>query len=343
MYKETVPARQRYLGEVMEIWEKQLQDQTLILPPHPNIVCMYGFFCDEVRNLPDGHRLYPIALPQRINPHGYGRNMSLYLLMKRYDYTLRNYLDKYPNVTIRTKLLLFAQLLEGIVHLNRHSIAHRDLKTDNLLIELNETDSGVLAPTLVLSDFGCCLADRTNGLKLPYNSMDIDKGGNVTLMAPEIINKQPGQFTVLNYNKADLWACGAIAYEILGSTNPFYGDDQEKYYNDILIQSVKSNEKESTKLPLKNTNYTNDDLPSLGDDCPMLVQHLIHNLLSFKPSERLNPDVAANVMQLYLWAPSQWLKSSNGVPNSPEVFILYRKLIIFELVSFCKTLIILLN
>ena len=48
----------------------------------------------------------------------------------------------------------------------------RDLKSDNILIELKDN----CQPILVLSDFGCCLADKKHGLKMPYNSYDTDKG-----------------------------------------------------------------------------------------------------------------------------------------------------------------------
>lgn len=303
MYKETVPARQRYINEAAESWEQHIQDQTLILPPHPNIVCMFGFFCDEVRNFPDGHLLYPIAQPQRINPNGYGRNMSLYLLMKRYDYSLRAFLDTHQ-LTTRTKLLLLTQLLEAVAHISRHGIAHRDLKSDNILIELNDDDS---PPVLVLSDFGCCLADRVHGLQVPYTSYDIDKGGNAALMAPEIINKLPGPFAVLNYAKADLWACGAIAYEIFGMPNPFYSSSGG-------LNVAKGQQ----TFSLRNSDYKDDDLPALSEECPSLVQQLVYNILSPNPSKRVSPDIAANILQLYLWAPSQWLKTG-GMPNSPEI------------------------
>ncbi|XP_055846775.1 serine/threonine-protein kinase Pink1, mitochondrial [Episyrphus balteatus] len=297
MYKETVPARCRALNESSEEWEKLIHDQTNILPPHPNIVLMFGYFCGEVRNFRDGHILYPIAQPPRINPQGYGRNMSLYLLMKRYDNSLRNLLDT-NELSTRAKILLFTQLLEAVTHINGHGIAHRDLKSDNILIETN--DDGT-PPILVLSDFGCCLADKTHGLQIPYTSFDIDKGGNAALMAPEIINKRPGPFTVLNYSKSDLWACGAIAYEIFGMNNPFYPGSG-------IIESAS----------LKNTDYKEDDLPELTDDCPFIVQQLIYTILNPNPAKRVSPDVAANVMQLFLWAPSNWLKVG-GMPSSPEV------------------------
>lgn len=93
------------------------------------------------------------------------------LFLFSYDCSLKKYLsDSLPNV--RTAILLLAQLLEGVVHINMQGVAHRDLKSDNILLDLQE-DS---APILVITDFGCCLADKINGLQLPYNSMEIDKG-----------------------------------------------------------------------------------------------------------------------------------------------------------------------
>lgn len=109
----------------------RLREQTVNLPPHPNIVTMYGVFCDQIPNLPQSDTLYPMALPARINPNGYGRNMSLFLLMKRYNSRLCDYLED-NNVSMRTRLLLFAQLLEAVAHLYRYGVAHRDLKSDNM-------------------------------------------------------------------------------------------------------------------------------------------------------------------------------------------------------------------
>ncbi|XP_017853192.1 uncharacterized protein LOC108607083 [Drosophila busckii] len=304
MYKETVPARQRRMNASAEEWERLLGNQTLALPPHPNVVCMFGFFCDQVRNFTDGHLLYPIAQPQRINPHGYGRNMSLYLLMKRYDHSLRGLLDA-SELSTRTKILLLAQMLEAVTHLSRHGVAHRDLKSDNVLIEL-QSDSEE-SPLLVLSDFGCCLADKVHGLRIPYASSDIDKGGNAALMAPEIFNTQPSPFAVLNYSKADLWACGALAYEIFGQPNPFYS-----------ASGGLAHARGELSYSLRNSDYRQEQLPPLSDACPPLLQQLVYNILNPNPSKRISPDIAANVMQLFLWAPSNWLKAG-GMPNSPEI------------------------
>lgn len=89
----------------------------------------------------------------------------------RYDCSLKQYLSQ-TSPNIRTAILLLAQMLEGVVHINMQGIAHRDMKSDNILIDMKEDST----PILVITDFGCCLADRNYGLQLPYNSFEIDKG-----------------------------------------------------------------------------------------------------------------------------------------------------------------------
>ena len=89
--------------------------------------------------------------------------------------------DKNPSQ--RVSILLLTQLLEAVAHLNIHGIAHRDLKSDNILLDLSE---GEQCPTLVITDFGCCLCDKKNWLVVPYYSSETDKGGNRALMAPEV-------------------------------------------------------------------------------------------------------------------------------------------------------------
>jgi PTEN induced putative kinase 1 len=140
MYKETVPARCRVENQDIQNWERSLMDQTASVPAHPNLVLMPAFFCDYIPKLKNSHTLYPNALPQRLNPStGYGRNMSLFLLMKRYDSTLSEYLAD-NDLDVRTKVILFAQLLEAVAHINHFQVAHRDLKSDNILIDMS-TDS----------------------------------------------------------------------------------------------------------------------------------------------------------------------------------------------------------
>ena len=180
----------------------RLSSDLVQLAAHPNIVEMVTVFADQVPHLPGDISLYGPALPTRINPAGYGRNMSLFLVMRRYDLSLAQYLQQHrADITPRTTLFLLTQLLEAVSFLSSQGVAHRDLKTDNILLSLA---GGHQYPHLVITDFGCCLTDRRNKLRLSYTSWDTDKGGNAALMAPEVSRATPGTFTSICYDKSDL-------------------------------------------------------------------------------------------------------------------------------------------
>jgi len=256
--------------------------------PHPNIVKMYTAFSDYIPSLSESMELYPHALPPRINPQGFGRNMSLFIIMKNYKYNLRTFLDleKNQNLPWRTSLIILTQILEGLVHLSRFKVAHRDLKTDNIL--MSECGSEV-----VITDFGCCWANSKFGFSCPYTTEDVDKGGNAALMAPEVANATPGLFSFIDYSKADVWATGTLAYEIFGFENPFY------HGLDCRL-------------------YRPEELPSLSEKVPIVINNLVKFMLEKNPLNRPNADEAALISQVLLWAPKAWT-SGQVTPSSQDI------------------------
>ncbi|XP_027000804.2 serine/threonine-protein kinase PINK1, mitochondrial [Tachysurus fulvidraco] len=241
--------------------------------PHPNVIRVYRAFTAEVPLLPDALEEYPAALPARLNPAGLGNNHTLFLVMKNYPSTLNQYLQVcIPGSRHGSMMLL--QLLEGVDHLCRQGIAHRDLKSDNILLEFDSAG----CPRLVITDFGCCLAEERLGLKLPFTSRYVYRGGNSCLMAPEVVTAQPGPGVEIDYGKADAWAVGAIGYEIFGHPNPFYGT-----------------------TGLESRSYKENQLPVLGSDVPSEVQLVVRLLLRRNPNKRPTARVAANILHLSLW------------------------------------------
>ncbi|KAG8244597.1 positive regulation of cristae formation [Homalodisca vitripennis] len=179
-------------------------------------------------------------------------------------------------------------------------LCNRDLKSDNVLLDLSEGSGS--CPMLAVSDFGCCLADRTVGLSMPFRTLDTNRGGNAALMAPEVACATPGLFTYIDYSKSDAWAVGTIAYELMSEQgNPFYRSA-------------------STGAILRNTSYTDTDLPPLDDAVPPVVSRLVHDLLARNPNQRPSAEVAATVCQLFLWAPTSWLNPlhTRALPSSSE-------------------------
>jgi PTEN induced putative kinase 1 len=110
----------------MECLYTSLDTDQIKLAGHPNIVEMVAVFADQVLGLPEDVQLYGDALPARLSPRvgvatvlavsvqGCGRNMSLFSVMKKYDLSLADYLEKNRDlITPRTCLILLTQLLEG--------------------------------------------------------------------------------------------------------------------------------------------------------------------------------------------------------------------------------------
>jgi len=290
MHRETVPTRSMSIPAEMDSLYQQLDTDKARVEAHPNIVEMVTVFTDQVPALPGDLQMYGEALPPRLNPSGYGRNMSLFLVMKKYDMSLATYLARYKEeMASRTSLILLAQLLEGVAYLASSGIAHRDLKSDNLLLSLS---GGPQFPQLVITDFGCCLADTSNGLRLPYRTFETDKGGNAALMAPEVAVAKPGPFTNINYERADLWTAGSIAYELFGGDNPFY--------------------------KLDSRTYQEANLPSMPSEAPKLVQRLIFSILTRAPARRPTPRLSATICQLLLWAPSDWYRPGCLTPPNTQ-------------------------
>ncbi|KAM9109128.1 serine/threonine-protein kinase PINK1, mitochondrial isoform 2-T2 [Megaptera novaeangliae] len=255
------------------------------LAAHPNVIRVFRAFTSSVPLLPGALLDYPDVLPPRLHPEGLGHGRTLFLVMKNsrgpvalsgsYSCTLRQYLRGHsPSPRLATVMTL--QLLEGVAHLVQQGVAHRDLKSDNILVELDADG----CPWLVITDFGCCLADERVGLRLPFTSWYVDRGGNSCLMAPEVSTACPGPRAVIDYSKADAWAVGALAYEIFGLPNPFYGQG---------------------RAHLESRSYQEAQLPALPESVPLEARQLVRSLLQRDASKRPSARVAANVLHLSLW------------------------------------------
>ncbi|XP_036702993.1 serine/threonine-protein kinase PINK1, mitochondrial isoform X2 [Balaenoptera musculus] len=245
------------------------------LAAHPNVIRVFRAFTSSVPLLPGALLDYPDVLPPRLHPEGLGHGRTLFLVMKNYSCTLRQYLRGHsPSPRLATVMTL--QLLEGVAHLVQQGVAHRDLKSDNVLVELDADG----CPWLVITDFGCCLADERVGLRLPFTSWYVDRGGNSCLMAPEVSTACPGPRAVIDYSKADAWAVGALAYEIFGLPNPFYGQG---------------------RAHLESRSYQEAQLPALPESVPLEARQLVRSLLQRDASKRPSARVAANVLHLSLW------------------------------------------
>lgn len=63
-----------------------------------------------------------------------------------YPYTLRQFLEE-AALSHRQRTLIVLQLLEGVDHLCRQGVAHRDLKSDNVLLEFDSGQTNIQSAT----------------------------------------------------------------------------------------------------------------------------------------------------------------------------------------------------
>jgi len=288
MNKECVPFDGSFGVEVDNLLGRSNRTK---LPSHPNIVKIHGIFVDQIPELPKAKELFKNALPPRLHEQGYGRNMTLFIVMKQYQMNLKEYLkSNYLNPD--QSLSLLTQLFNGIEHIYRHSLAHRDLKTDNILIEFDLDQN---FPTLLITDFGLC----STSLTIPYLSDEMCIGGNRALTAPEIITAVPGLFSYLDYRKSDLWAVGAIAYELYNNCNPFYPNK-----NGVFLNSY---------------DYKESDLPK-AMNMPVYIEEITREILNRDPSLRPDVEICSTLCNLLMFCDELTLKCiANSRLNEKEL------------------------
>ncbi|PHH82301.1 hypothetical protein CDD82_6409 [Ophiocordyceps australis] len=104
---------------------------------------------------------------------------------------------------------LTRQTLSGLAYLHREGILHRDLKADNILLDLDGTCK--------ISDFG--ISKKTDNIygNDKTNSMQ----GSVFWMAPEVILSQKEGYSA----KVDIWSLGCVVLEMIAGRRPWSKDE----------------------------------------------------------------------------------------------------------------------
>lgn len=100
---------------------------------------------------------------------------------------------------------LTRQTLSGLAYLHREGILHRDLKADNILLDLDGTCK--------ISDFG--ISKKTDNIYGNDKSMNMQ--GSVFWMAPEVIRSQGEGYSA----KVDIWSLGCVVLEMFAGRRPW--------------------------------------------------------------------------------------------------------------------------
>eukprot|EP00826_Nyctotherus_ovalis_P014098 TRINITY_DN13894_c0_g1_i3.p1 TRINITY_DN13894_c0_g1~~TRINITY_DN13894_c0_g1_i3.p1 ORF type:complete len:258 (+),score=43.85 TRINITY_DN13894_c0_g1_i3:110-883(+) len=129
---------------------------------------------------------------------------------------LREHLKKQPGNKLAEEKArkVFRQIVSGVSYCHKHSIAHRDIKLDNVL--LNEYDG------VKIIDFGFSTYTHDNKKGRGFC-------GTPSYMAPEIVLRRPYVDQL-----ADVWALGVLLYALAAGTLPFRGTCNKELYGKIV-------------------------------------------------------------------------------------------------------------
>ena len=167
----------------------------------------------------------------------YQTSNNIYIIM---DYinggNLSEYLTKYKlkngHPFSQAMIQYFVkQIVEGLIYIHRKNIIHRDIKLENILLQIpNHTNADLVDYSLTkvkIIDFG--LSTQSN--------LATSLVGSPIYMDPNILKKYEksgGTEKFKSYDKkADIWSLGAITYEMLTGHNVFNASSLPELLNKV--------------------------------------------------------------------------------------------------------------
>ena len=215
--------------------------------------------------------------------------------LKKYMQELKFSPSSYNSDTI---LKLALQLIEGLHILHKFGIIHRDIKTTNIMIEINSP----IKKSIISNSFG------TNDIQITYENMSdvtlkiIDFGlsqilginetsdapyGSLCFKAPELILHKQYNF------KVDIWAMGVSLYYIVYKMLPFDEGNREDIKKAIVHNPVIFYENEFIFETFYYNSYTN----IIDKDSREIKSAIIYSIL--KDCLIKNPEERFSIYELY--------------------------------------------
>ena len=180
---------------------------------------------------------------------------------------LFSFVKKRRKLSEKTAKYLFRQIILGIQHIHSHKIVHRDIKLENILIDLNNN--------IKICDFGI-------GKILSYNRQLLyDKCGTPMYMAPEILlsSKNHGY----EGYPVDIWSAGISLYIMLSGSLPFNLKNNES-------SSMDESSENNIELQYSIINNEPKYIEKISDE----ARDLLNGLLNKNPNKRLTIDQILN-------------------------------------------------
>lgn len=182
---------------------------------------------------------------------------------------LLSYVRKRSRIPEIIAKFIFKQIIEGIQFIHSKNIVHRDIKLDNILIDLNNN--------IKICDFGV-------SKQIKNREIINDQCGTPAYIAPEILRNNGYEgFPV------DIWSAGVVLYTMLTGTVPFKAHNMKDLHKMILKGNYMSISEFNNKID-PNNNNCNLNNQSISSD----AESLIKSILELDPKKRITSEGILN-------------------------------------------------
>ncbi|XP_061554495.1 bone morphogenetic protein receptor, type IBb [Phycodurus eques] len=244
-----------------ESWFRETEIYQTFLMRHNNIL---GFIAADIKGTGSWTQLYLIT--------DYHENGSLY------DYLKCNTLDA------RALLKLAYSSVSGLCHLHmeiigtqgKPAIAHRDLKSKNILVKRNGS---------------CCIADLGLAVKFSSDTNEVDVPANLRVgtkryMPPEVLDETLNKTTFRSFIMADMYSFGLIVWEMARRcvTGGIVEEYQLPYYDLVASDPSYDDMKKVVCVKQQRPAFANR---WATDECLCQMAKLMSACWSHKPGSRL--------------------------------------------------------
>jgi tetratricopeptide (TPR) repeat protein len=238
------------MGQVWLVWDLELEIQVAIkilnpqLTANPDSVNLLKNECRNTRRL---------VHPNIVRVFDFHRLEDLTFISMEYidGRDLATYHSQFEHIRFAEIIKLIAPVINALGYAHDLGLVHRDVKASNILLDRQKTPR--------LTDFGIA-----GVFKSGHNALDITSGGSLFCMSPQQLDgRRPSP-------SDDIYALGALLYELLSGYPPFYPDiSRDKILHEIPAPI-------NQKL----------DPAAVDANIPLPVETLIEEMLAKMPAER---------------------------------------------------------
>jgi serine/threonine protein kinase len=148
-----------------------------------------------------------LAHPNIVNIYDVGEENDLYYIVMEFveGQTLKQYIQQNSSLNVENAIGIMRQLTSAISHAHQNHIIHRDIKPQNILIDLNGN--------VKITDFGIAMALSATSITQTNSVL-----GSVHYLSPE--QARGGMAN----RKSDIYSLGIVMFELLTGRLPFSGE-----------------------------------------------------------------------------------------------------------------------